>query len=226
MQRKAGLHIYFRWGKRLFDLALTVPALILIFPVLALLCVLIYYKLGSPVLFHQTRLGLNGKPFVLHKFRTMTAARDDRGELLPDSERLTSLGRLLRAVSLDELPELINVVCGEMSLVGPRPLLMRYKPYFNQRERQRFSVLPGITGWAQIHGRNEASWDQRLEYDAWYVEHQSLWLDAKILALTSSKVFTRRGVVVDPHSSMRDLDEERAGMVFTTLAETRETPSA
>lgn len=197
-----------RW-KRVFDLCITVPLLVVISPALVALALLVRFKLASPVLFRQARPGLNGEIFVLLKFRTMTEERDAAGNLLPDTQRLTQLGRFLRSTSLDELPELLNVLKGEMSLVGPRPLLSRYLPHYSPREQKRFEVLPGITGWAQVNGRNQMAWDARLAADAWYVENLSLWLDVKILCLTFLKVIRRDNVQVDPHAFMLDLDEER-----------------
>lgn len=196
-------------AKRLFDLVAASLGLIVLLPVLAVLAVLVRIFLGSPVIFRQQRPGLHAVPFTLYKFRTMNDRRDASGKLLPDAQRLTAFGRFLRSTSLDELPELCNVLRGEMSLVGPRPLLVRYTPYFTEEEMRRFSVPPGITGWAQINGRNHASWDQRLSDDIWYVDHWSLWLDIRILALTVAKVVKRDGVVPDTSSVMRDLDEER-----------------
>lgn len=195
--------------KRLFDVVVAVLALTLLaLPLLGLMG-LIRLKLGSPVLFRQTRPGLGGLPFELIKFRTMTDDRDVEGVLLPDAERLTSFGRLLRATSLDELPELWNVLRGDMSLVGPRPLLMRYLPYYTDRERRRHGVRPGLTGWAQLHGRNTVSWDERLALDVWYVENRTLALDFRILLQTVVIVLKREGVVIDPGAAMKDLDVER-----------------
>jgi len=196
--------------KRLFDLALVVPGLVILAPVMGLIAVAVASKVGWPVFFFQRRPGLGGRPFVLLKFRTMTEEADGEGKLLPDEERLTRLGRFLRRTSLDELPELINVLKGEMSLVGPRPLLMRYLPYYSPRERRRMEVLPGITGWAQIQGRNEVPWDERLELDVWYVEHLSFLLDLRILATTVIRVIRREGVHLAPATKMMDLDVERA----------------
>jgi lipopolysaccharide/colanic/teichoic acid biosynthesis glycosyltransferase len=169
-------------------------------------------KMGSPVVLQQARPGIGELPFVLYKFRTMTDDRGPDGELLPDAARLTSLGRTLRRLSLDELPQLWNVIKGDMSLVGPRPLRMDYLPYFTELERLRHTVPPGITGWAQIHGRNEAAWDQRLAADVWYVENWSLLLDFKILLATLGRVLRRKNVVDDPRSIMLNLNEERAHM--------------
>lgn len=166
--------------------------------------------MGRPVLFRQTRPGYRAKPFFLYKFRTMREAYGPDGTPRPDAERLTRLGRFLRRKSLDELPQLWNVCRGDMSLVGPRPLLTRYLPYFTDRERLRQTVRPGITGWAQIRGRNAASWDQRLSDDVWYVENWSLSLDLKILLMTLKAVLEGSGVVVDPRATMLNLDEERA----------------
>lgn len=197
--------------KRLFDVVAASLALLMLAPLLALLALLVRLDLGAPVLFRQQRPGRDGKPFTLVKFRSMTDARDGRGRLLPDGERLTRFGVFLRRSSLDELPELFNVVRGEMSLVGPRPLLMRYTRYFTERERLRLSVRPGITGWAQINGRNETAWDVRLALDVWYVEHRSMRLDLAILLRTLALVLRRQGVVADAGSVMRNLDDERRG---------------
>ena len=181
-------------GKRLFDLALAVPALVLLAPVMVVVAVVIALGLGRPVLFRQRRPGLHGEPFILVKFRTMIDCTDTAGRPKPDAARLTALGQLLRKTSLDELPQLWNVLRGEMSLVGPRPLMMEYLPRYSQEQSRRHDALPGITGWAQINGRNAASWPRRLVLDVWYVDHQSLRLDLKILAVTFWKVFKREGV--------------------------------
>ena len=180
--------------KRTFDLALTIPLLLCLAPVIALLTILVRFKLGSPAFFLQPRPGLHGRPFTMRKFRTMTDAHDAQGNLLPDAERMTSLGRFLRASSLDELPELLNVLKGEMSLVGPRPLLMRYLERYSPEQRRRLEARPGITGWAQINGRNAISWEQKFALDVWYVDHQTLWLDLKILFLTLWKTVKREGI--------------------------------
>lgn len=185
-------------------LALTVLALPLL-----VLAALIRSRFGNPVFFKQTRPGLGGAPFELVKFRTMTDERDAEGRLLPDAERLTPLGRFLRATSIDELPELWNVLRGDMSLVGPRPLLMRYLPYYTDREKKRHLVRPGLTGWAQLHGRNTVSWDERLALDVWYVENRNMLLDFKILIQTVVVVLKREGVIIDPGAAMQDLDVER-----------------
>ena len=180
--------------KRLFDLILTVPGLIVISPLLAVIALAVRIGLGSPVLFRQRRPGLLGRPFVLYKFRTMSDEEDAEGNQMPDAVRLTRLGKILRSFSLDELPELLNVIKGEMSLVGPRPLLMRYLERYSEEQARRHEVLPGITGWTQVNGRNANTWEQKFEYDVWYVDHWSLRLDAKILLITLWKVLTREGI--------------------------------
>lgn len=180
--------------KRLFDVLGAAIGLILLSPVLIVIAFLIWRQMGAPVLFRQTRPGLHGKPFEMVKFRTMRDAVDAKGNPLPDSERLTRLGRFLRASSLDELPELWNVLKGEMSLVGPRPLLVEYLPLYSPEQARRHEVRPGVTGWAQINGRNAISWDQKFALDVWYVDNRSLWLDLKIIWLTIRKVFKREGI--------------------------------
>ncbi len=181
-------------SKRLFDLLLTIPGVILISPLLVVVALLVSVKLGSPILFRQVRPGYKGKPFTLNKFRSMTDRRDAEGNLLPDKERLTPFGRFLRSSSLDELPELINVLRGEMSLVGPRPLLTAYLERYTPEQARRHDVLPGITGWAQVNGRNALTWEDKFRLDVWYVDHRSIALDIKILALTFLKVFRREGI--------------------------------
>lgn len=188
--------------KRLFDIIAAALGLILLSPLLALLYIIIRRQMGAPVLFRQTRPGLNGKPFEMIKFRTMKNAIGSDGLPLPDSERLTPLGKTLRATSLDELPELWNVLKGDMSLVGPRPLLMQYLPLYNDFQRRRNEVRPGITGWAQVNGRNAISWQQKFEYDVWYVDNRSLLLDLKILLLTLKKVFIREGISAQGEATM------------------------
>jgi sugar transferase EpsL len=180
--------------KRLFDAVIVALALLLLWPGLALLALLVLLKLGSPVLFRQQRPGLNGKPFTLIKFRTMTDKRDAQGNLLPDAERLTNFGKFLRASSLDELPELWNVLKGEMSLVGPRPLLMHYLPLYTTEQARRHEVRPGITGWAQVNGRNALSWEDKFGLDVWYVDNHSLWLDLKIIFLTTLRIVKRQDI--------------------------------
>jgi sugar transferase EpsL len=203
------LDIARRSSKRALDLAIAVPAFIFLLPIMALIAVLIRFVIGTPVLFRQERPGLHGKPFIMFKFRTMTDARDAHGRLLPDGERLTSLGSFLRKTSLDELPELFNILRGDLSLVGPRPLLMQYLPYFTPRESLRHAVRPGLTGWAQVNGRNHLSWDKRLALDVWYVENWSLALDLRILVRTLSTVIRREGVAVDTDTVETYLDQER-----------------
>jgi lipopolysaccharide/colanic/teichoic acid biosynthesis glycosyltransferase len=188
--------------KRLFDLIVSVVALILLSPILATIAVLVRVKLGTPVLFRQIRPGLHGKPFEMLKFRTMTDARAASGELLPDAERLTSFGRFLRSSSLDELPGLISVFTGDMSLVGPRPLLMEYLPLYSRQQARRHDVKPGLTGWAQVNGRNAIGWDEKFRLDIWYVDHQSLWLDLKVIAMTALKVVKRAGIAAEGEATM------------------------
>lgn len=180
--------------KRAMDIAGALVGLLLFSPVMLVVALLVRLRLGSPVLFRQVRAGLFGKPFRIYKFRTMTDARDSRGNLLPDEARLTPLGQFLRRYSLDELPEFFNVLKGEMSLVGPRPLYVRYIPRYSEEQKKRLWMKPGITGWAQVNGRNALSWDERFALDVWYVENWSLWLDIKILLLTLFKVITAEGV--------------------------------
>jgi len=196
--------IYCDHLKRILDLILTIPGIIIISPVILLLALLVRFKLGSPVLYCQERPGLQGKPFSLFKFRTMNDQRDANGDLLPDADRLTNFGKLLRQASLDELPELINVLKGEMSLVGPRPLLMQYLDRYTPEQARRHEVKPGITGWAQVNGRNAITWEQKFEYDVWYVEHQSFWLDIKIIALTIWKILKREGISQSGHATAEE----------------------
>tara|TARA_R110001592_G_scaffold79795_2_gene238356 strand:- start:2394 stop:3017 length:624 start_codon:yes stop_codon:yes gene_type:complete len=195
--------------KRSLDILVSLTTIIIFSPVMIIVSVLVSFKLGSPVVFSQLRPGLNGKLFRMYKFRTMTDAVNDVGETLPDVERLTPFGNKLRLSSLDELPGLWNVLKGDMSLVGPRPLLPKYYEYYTEREQLRHTVRPGVTGWAQVNGRNTLNWNDRLAMDVWYVENQSLYLDFKILLLTIKKVTQSEGVVVDARSVMQNLDEER-----------------
>lgn len=199
-------------AKRVFDVTAAVAGIVMLSPALILLVFLCRWLLGSPVFFRQTRVGMNEQPFTVLKFRTMLDARDAAGNLLPDGERLTRFGTLLRTTSLDELPELLNVIRGDMSLVGPRPLYARYLPYYNDRERMRHAVRPGLTGWAQIHGRNFLPWNERLALDVWYVENRSLWLDLKIILRTLCLVFQRQGVAPNSYLVEPDLDQERAAV--------------
>ena len=199
--------------KRLFDVLAAAAALFFLAPVLAALALIVRLAIGAPIIFKQQRPGLHGRPFMIYKFRTMSDARDAAGCFLPDAERLGWFGRFLRSTSLDELPELINVLHGEMSIVGPRPLLMEYLPRYSAEQMRRHDVLPGITGFAQINGRNAAGWPRKFELDVWYVDHRSMWLDLKIIATTAWKVLKRDGHVTSerfignadaPHSGNRE----------------------
>jgi sugar transferase EpsL len=183
-----------RTGKRVFDLLVISVLFVPLVPLLIFLALLVRWQIGSPILFQQVRPGLFGKPFTIYKFRTMTDARDAEGNWLPDEDRCPPFGRFLRSSSLDELPEIWNVLRGEMSLVGPRPLVMEYLARYNAEQARRNDVVPGITGWAQINGRNAISWPEKFKLDVWYVDHWSLWLDMKILAFTAVKVFKREGI--------------------------------
>ena len=185
--------------KYLFDLTVSIIVFLILLPVILLVAVLIRIKLGSPILFTQDRPGLNGKVFKMMKFRSMLDAKDKHGNLLPDNERMTKFGAFLRSTSLDELPGLFNVIKGDMSLVGPRPLLVQYLPLYSSEQAKRHNVRPGITGWAQVNGRNAISWDEKFKLDVWYVENQSFLLDIKILLLTVKKVFVREGISADGH---------------------------
>lgn len=180
--------------KRVFDICVASLLLLLFLPVLLIVAIAIRIRLGSPILFRQKRPGKHAIPFVIYKFRTMRDDKDEAGRLLPDSQRLTTLGRWIRKLSLDELPQLLNVIKGEMSLVGPRPLLMEYVPLYNERQARRHEVRPGMTGWAQVNGRNALTWEEKFELDVWYVEHSSFWLDLKIIWKTFLKVLSTDGV--------------------------------
>ncbi len=188
--------------KRLFDVLVALLMLLMLWPVIVLVAILVRINLGAPVLFKQQRPGFNGKPFYIYKFRTMLLTLDGEGVLLPDSERMTRLGTTLRKLSLDELPQLFNVLKGELSLVGPRPLLMEYLPLYDATQTRRHLVRPGITGWAQVNGRNAISWEEKFKCDVWYVDHQSFWLDMKILWLTVRKVIHSEGVSQTDHVTM------------------------
>lgn len=188
------IHMYLKAGKHIIDLVISIFALMLLSPVFLITGVYVLKRLGMPVLFRQFRPGRAGRPFKLLKFRTMTESEDRDGNLLEDSERLTTFGAFLRKTSLDELPELFNVLKGEMSLVGPRPLLMQYLDWYTPTQMRRHEVKPGITGWAQINGRNAITWEKKFEYDVWYVDHLSPWLDLKIIALTVCKILKREGI--------------------------------
>ena len=186
--------MYRRFFKPLLDKLLAITLLLLLWPVMLATAIAIYLWDGSPILFRQERPGYKGKIFTIYKFRTMTNERDANGELLPDEQRLTGVGKIIRSLSLDELPQLFNILKGDMSFIGPRPLLKEYLPLYNERQRKRHDVKPGITGWAQVNGRNLLDWPMRFEYDVWYVEHLSFWLDLKILWLTLIKVLRREGI--------------------------------
>ncbi|MEA0561898.1 sugar transferase [Lysinibacillus irui] len=188
--------------KRIFDFMVSFFMIFVLSFVILVTWLLVRLNLGSPAIFKQPRPGLNGKVFYVYKFRTMTDERDENGDLLADSYRLTSFGKLLRKLSLDELPQLWNVLKGDMSFVGPRPLLIEYLPLYNERQAQRHKVRPGITGWAQVNGRNAISWEQKFEYDVWYVQNQSFWLDMKILFLTVKKVFVSEGISQEGQATM------------------------
>ncbi len=189
--------------KRFFDILVSVLALVLLGPVLLTVAVLVRIKLGSPVLFRQQRPGLNCQLFTMYKFRTMVSQiHDDQGDQLPDDKRLTPFGLWLRATSLDELPELFNVLKGDLSLVGPRPLMVKYLDRYTPEQNRRHEVKPGITGWAQINGRNNMTWEQKFEYDVWYIDHQSFWLDIKILARTAWHVVRRSDIAKEGHATV------------------------
>lgn len=188
--------------KRLIDILGSGAGLVLLSPFLLVVAFLVHVKLGSPVFFRQQRPGLNGKPFMLVKFRTMTDERDEKGNLLPDEVRLTRFGQFLRSTSIDELPELWNVLVGDMSLVGPRPLLMQYLDRYTPEQARRHEVKPGITGWAQVNGRNALSWEEKFKLDVWYVDHWSFWLDTRILFATLLKVLRREGISGEGHVTM------------------------
>ena len=198
------MSLYRRYGKRLIDLILVIPALILLTPLFSLIALLVKLKIGQKVIFSQQRVGLDGKQFILYKFRTMTNRRDSQGNLLPDADRLTPFGRLLRSTSLDELAELLNVLKGEMSLVGPRPLLVCYLERYTPQQMRRHEVKPGMTGCAQVNGRNALTWEQKFALDVWYVDHLSLWLDLKIIFLTVFKAIKREGINQPGHETMEE----------------------
>ena len=195
---------YRSFGKRVFDLMFVIPTLILLLPLFCVIALLVCVNLGRPILFRQIRPGLNEKPFVMLKFRTMSDARDEHGELLPDAQRLTRFGVFLRKSSIDELPEIINVLKGDMSLVGPRPLLMQYLDRYMPEQARRHEVKPGITGWAQIHGRNALTWEEKFKLDVWYVDNWSLWLDIKIIAMTIWKILQREGISQPGQATMEE----------------------
>jgi len=203
--------VYKNFFKRVFDFCIALVALICISPLLLAITIWLHFaNKGAGAFFFQERPGLNGKIFRVLKFKSMNDKRDAEGKLLPDAERLTKVGKFVRSTSLDELPQLINVLKGDMAFIGPRPLLVRYLPYYTEREQLRHTVRPGITGWAQIHGRNLISWDDKLEYDAYYAEHVSLWLDIKIFFMTIVKVLKREGAVADKKENYFDIERQNA----------------
>lgn len=207
--------VYLAFGKRLLDIVVSATLLAVAAPVLASLALLVWRHLGRPVLFRQLRPGRDGRPFRVLKFRTMSDARDAEGNLLPDDVRLGRLGRFLRTWSLDELPQLVNVLRGDMSLIGPRPLRMAYLGRYNPRQARRHEVKPGLTGWSQVHGRNALNWEERLALDVWYVDHRCLYIDLKILMMTVAIVLRRKGINAAGHSTMPEFTgslSEHGGM--------------
>ncbi len=194
--------MYKNFFKPLFDRILALILIIILSPIMIIVAILIYLWDGRPVIFTQKRPGFREKIFKIYKFRTMTNERDKDGNLLPDAERLKGIGKIIRSLSLDELPQLFNVLKGDMSFIGPRPLLIEYLPLYNERQKKRHNVKPGITGWAQVNGRNAISWEQKFEYDVWYVENLSFLLDMKILWMTVLKVLKRSGISQDGHATM------------------------
>jgi lipopolysaccharide/colanic/teichoic acid biosynthesis glycosyltransferase len=198
------ISLYRHFSKRLFDLLVSLPSLIVLSPLFGLLALAILWRMGRSVFFQQKRPGLHGNPFGLLKFRTMSEDRDCQGNLFPDERRLTALGRFMRNTSLDELPELFNVVKGEMSLVGPRPLLMQYLDRYTPEQARRHEVKPGITGWAQVNGRNAITWQDKFKLDVWYVDHVGFWLDLKIIAVTIWKIIKREGISQPGHATMEE----------------------
>lgn len=202
--------IYERYIKRVFDIVISLTAIIILSPLFIILGILVRVKLGSPVFFRQERPGRNGEIFTLCKFRTMTDRRDEKGELLPDEERLTKFGKMLRSTSLDELPELFIILRGDMSLVGPRPLLVKYLPWYTEEERHRHDVRPGLTGLAQVNGRNTIGWEERFAYDLEYVRHCSFLMDVKIIGMTVGKVLNRSGILSGAEQTTVDFDIYRS----------------
>ncbi len=196
--------MYRNYIKRIIDLILSFIAIIVLSPVLLIVAILVRTKLGSPVIFKQKRPGMNEKIFTLYKFRTMTDETDEQGNLLPDEVRLTKFGKLLRSTSLDELPELFNILKGDMAIVGPRPLLVRYLPRYNEHQKKRHNVRPGFTGYAQVNGRNSISWEEKFDFDVYYVEHVSFLLDVKIIFKTIKVVFAREGISSDTSATMEE----------------------
>jgi sugar transferase EpsL len=197
------------FSKRLFDLSFALIALVILSPIIFVTAILVRVFIGTPILFKQQRPGYKGRPFLIYKFRTMTNRVGRDGSLLPDAERLTRIGHLLRSLSLDELPELFNIVCGEMSFVGPRPLLMEYLPLYSSEQARRHDVVPGLTGWAQVNGRNTLDWPARFALDIWYVDHWSFWLDIRIIFLTLGKVISREGINQEGQSTVEYFKGEK-----------------
>ncbi len=206
--------MYKSFFKRLLDFCLVTCGLLLIWPVLLIVCIWLHFaNKGAGVFFTQERPGKDGKIFKVIKFKTMTDERDDSGKLLPDAKRLTKVGRFVRSTSIDELPQLLNVLKGDMALIGPRPLLVRYLSLYNERQTRRHEVRPGITGWAQVNGRNAISWEEKFDYDVWYVDHVSLWLDLKIVLLTIKKVFVREGINSETAATMEPFRGSKTSML-------------
>ena len=197
------------FSKRLFDLSFALIALVILSPIIFVTAILVRFSIGTPILFKQQRPGYKGRPFLIYKFRTMTNRVGRDGSLLPDAERLTRIGQLLRSLSLDELPELFNSVCGDMSFVGPRPLLMEYLPLYSPEQARRHDVVPGLTGWAQVNGRNTLDWPARFALDIWYVDHWSFWLDIRIIFLTLGKVISREGINQEGQSTVEFFKGEK-----------------
>ena len=206
--------MYKSFFKRLLDFCLVTCGLLLIWPVLLIVCIWLHFaNKGAGAFFNQERPGKDGKIFKVIKFKTMTDERDDSGKLLPDAKRLTKVGRFVRSTSIDELPQLLNVLKGDMALIGPRPLLVRYLSLYNERQARRHEVRPGITGWAQVNGRNAISWEEKFDYDVWYVDHVSLWLDLKIVLLTIKKVFVREGINSGTAATMEPFRGSKTSML-------------
>ena len=204
MQRYQHIIITFQLIKRLFDLTVAVPSVIILAPLLIFIGILLQIKIGSPIFFRQLRAGRHGNPFSIYKFRTMTDERDKDGNLLPDGERLTSPGRFLRKTSMDELPQLFNVIRGDMSIVGPRPLVAKYLERYTPEQARRHEVRPGITGWAQVNGRNTISWENKFKLDVWYVDNRGLWLDVTIIFMTVLRVLKRDGISREGEATMKE----------------------
>ncbi len=210
MEHKVGF--YEKYIKRLLDFTLSFLALIILSPVLLVTALLVRIKLGSPIIFHQERPGKSEKIFRLYKFRSMTDECDENGNLLPDDQRLTRFGQILRSTSLDELPELLNILRGDMSIVGPRPLLVKYLPLYNEEQRHRHDVRPGLTGWAQANGRNAISWEEKFKLDVWYVQHISFLVDVKVIFMTVKKVFCRDGISSETSVTMEEFSGTKESM--------------